>query len=172
MAVKQGGVIKYAFIGDCRMLVLSQEAEIDWQSLTESTDRVSQAQAAFAPLRKNLPAKDDPTYEDQRRQYIRTVHTQFRNNPDAEDGPNPHPTYGVLTGQPEAVDERYIYTGEIVLSTGKTLVLSSDGLEPFMAQNDFREILVRGDSQEVEHYINAHPEIDTANDDKTLLVIR
>ena len=56
----------------------------------------------------------------------------MRNKPDTR-----HLTYGVLTGEPEAL--HYLETGSVRLLPGDTAILFSDGILPFVFESSFRE---------------------------------
>ncbi|MBI1982408.1 MAG: protein phosphatase 2C domain-containing protein [Candidatus Levybacteria bacterium] len=168
--IQQGNTLYYGFIGDCRILILSSDGEVKWQSLTEETNKIHQAQQNFASLRRNLPPKEDLVYQTAWINYVRTVHTQFRNNPAAERMKNGHATYGVLNGQPEALDDSYLITGVIEYASEDHIVLCSDGLEPYIDNEEFKKLLISGDREKIEYFLDTHMETDTVKDDKLLIV--
>lgn len=172
-AIKRGSKVDFGFIGNCRMVVVSRDGQIVWRSLTENTNKVAQAQQAFSHLRKALPAKDHPDYQIAYEKYIREVHTQFRNNPSASSAESPHASYGVLTGQQEAVNEQYLFTGTIELEEGHSLLLYTDGMDPYIEDPEFLKMLYNSPPQEqIKAYIDDHREQDTLNDDKTLILVK
>jgi serine/threonine protein phosphatase PrpC len=166
--VRRGNKVDYGFIGDCRIFALSPTGQVVWEALTPQTNKVSQAKEVFdSPSVKQLPPKDDPNYPSDRIKYIQRVHQEYRNNPSAD-----HPTYGVLTGQPEAVDDQYLVTGSFECEPDTVIVLSSDGLDNYFSEEEFRNLVAHGTQEEIADFIDNHPEIDKQLDDKALLISR
>lgn len=88
--VRQGKTLRFGFIGDCNILILDSSGEVKWKALTDITNRVHQSKQTSIKLR-NLPEIDNPEYPSAYRNYRIKVHSEVRNNPQAQ-----HPTYLII----------------------------------------------------------------------------
>lgn len=144
-AVAEGDLAYYGFIGDCGVAKLTSRGAVNWQTADEVT-----------PVRKHFPDAKKVGLEER----YRVVRRDFRNKPGA-----PHPTYGVMTGEREALT--YVRSGQTSLDKGERLLVYTDGVTPYLNDGRFCQMLLDRPPIELEEYVADNP---LNNDDKTLLM--
>lgn len=141
----------YGFIGDCGVAQISRTGDLVWHTPNE----VAHIEPYVLP---DEAAKHTDKLLEWRKEY--------RNNPTAN-----HPTYGVLTGEDEAVE--YIRIGKREFSSKETLVVYSDGIEPFLYHDpDFRKLIIQGKKDQLQEYVHNRSSPENNKDEKTLIVIK
>lgn len=146
----QDKTFKYGFIGDCGVAKLSGSGELIWHTPDE-----------VAPVVKTFKTLISETATNDRLVRIRR---DFRNKPQAD-----HLTYGVITGEKEALS--YVRTGEIEFEKGETILLYSDGVFPFFQDAEFRQLLLLGNKRKITQYLKANSSPTKNNDDKTIIIL-
>lgn len=150
-AVQKDSEMVYTFMGDSRVALIGQDGQLKWVSEDEIT-----------PIRGHFPKKEDVGVTER---FVQ-VRRDFRNNPSA-----PHPTYGVLTGEDSALE--YVRTGSIEYVPGDVLIAYTDGVTPFIHEDDdFRKLVISGNMEEINRYMGDRSTTEKNADDKTLLVCR
>lgn len=150
-AVVQKREVIYGYIGDCGIAHLSSQGELLWHS----DDDVITASSHFP--KTNDIGRTERTVR---------VRRDFRNKPSAQ-----HPTYGVLTGEEEAM--HYVKTGRVQLEPGAVLVVYSDGAMPFIFEDDdFSRLLFNGNETQIYEYVAHRSSAEKYSDEKTLILFR
>lgn len=129
----------YGFVGDCGLAVYSAQdgPAIGWKKVFQTEDMVAPAVARFREQYKNY--KDFSVNE---RMLI--MHRDFRNNPNMQG-------YGSFSGE-EGVKKYYAF-GSRELGKGDMIVLYSDGIVPYLEDENFIEILKKGDKQVLDDFV-------------------
>ena len=149
--VESNGQIHCANIGDCGVAHFSSKRKLLWHS----DDDVAKARPFFPKI--------EEVGLDER--YIR-VRRDFRNKPAAK-----HLTFGVLTGEPEALFYVKVESRSYIL--GDVVAVYSDGLAPFVLEDiDFQHLLVTGDQKQIQQYVADRSSSKLNPDEKTLILLR
>ncbi len=117
LGVLAGNRLHYGYIGDCGLMVFNQ-----------SLKPIHLTPNNLAPLER---FKEGCGFSSKKERTL-WWRRDMRNKPDTR-----HLTYGVLTGEPEAL--HYLETGSVRLLPGDTAILFSDGILPFVFESSFRE---------------------------------
>ncbi|HEY3413586.1 MAG TPA: hypothetical protein VGM51_11115 [Armatimonadota bacterium] len=125
LARVDGDTLDIAWIGDCGVAVIR-----DGRLAYLTRDQLDGLTAFLA--------KNPAPFDDARRVYVRR---DLRNKPDFRPG-GADVTYGVLTGEPEAIS--YIETASIVLEPGDIVATHTDGFRPYFALPEFFALLSGG----------------------------
>lgn len=137
----------WGYIADSGVARLSARGRITWSTPDDLVDVVP-----------SFPFdRSDPTAR------IVTIRREFRNRPEA-----PHPTYGVFTGEENAL--RYLRTGAEEVAPDDVLVVFTDGGRPLVEDPDFRALLVeRAPAARLQQYVKRRH---AGGGEKTLVVVR
>jgi hypothetical protein len=141
----------WGYIGDCGAARIRSNGQVRWHTPDDVTD-----------VRQHFPKADEMS-RSERNMLIRQ---NFRNKPGAG-----HPTYGVLTGEEEAL--RYVKTGIRSYDPGDLELVYSDGIAPFIFNDaTFRQLLVHGSELEIYQHVADRSSATQHADEKTLIVVR
>lgn len=141
----------YGFMADCGVAHLAPNGGLLWHSPD-----------LLAPVTKYFPSIEELG---EKERFIR-VRRDFRNKPQAN-----HPTYGVLTGEEEALS--YVQVGSRPYNPGEVLAVYSDGAAPFVVDDAaFRQLLPRGKESDIHEYVAQRSPAKQNPDEKTLIVVR
>lgn len=134
----ENDILKYAYIGDCGVIVYDKFGNIKFQT---DIDKViySDSDKAKVETSWNLP---------ETRVIVRKKYRNNLNN--IRDGKCA--SYGAMTGEDSAI--KFIKQGNLKLVEGDIIVVYSDGFVNFLHNQDFIEKLLNFDSLEFENYIN------------------
>lgn len=148
--VRNGDTFRYGYVGDCRIAHISAEGV-----LFITPDQVLNARTEFPK-------------EGSREERAVTIRKERRNNPS-----DSHKTYGVLTGEDVALNPKYLKTGTIQSKPGDVVMVCSDGIAPFIENDEeFRKLLLQGSEEDIRVYA-ANPDSPYQNtDEKTLILHR
>lgn len=143
---KENDYFYYGFVGDCRIFKISSNKKI---FITE--DVVEKARIDF-PKIKDL----------KKRRFL--TRKERRNNPKSN-----YRTYGVLTGEKEALNKKYFKIGKFKCKKGDIIGIFSDGITPFFEKDkDFLDIMLTLNKNKIKKYL----ENQTSLDEKTLIFCR
>lgn len=139
---------RWSYMADCGVKLLDRDGHIVFRTPND-----------YEQARQYFPATaDEPLKVVLRREY--------RNHPKR----GMHQTYGVLTGEPAALE--YVKTGVEPYQPGQTLLVHTDGLLPYLANEDFCRLLVGGDQSQILWFIRHHPLWEDKEDDVTAVILR
>lgn len=140
---KENDYFYYGFVGDCRVFKISLDKKI---FITE--DVVEKARIDF-PKIKNL----------EKRRFL--TRKERRNNPKSH-----YRTYGVLTGEKEALNKKYFKVGKFKYEKGDIVGIFSDGITPFFEKDkDFLDIMLTLNKNKIKNYLESQETLD----EKTLI---
>ncbi len=118
--VEQNGVIYWGFLTDCGVAIFDEEGGLRFRTENEGPHKVGKY------IWQDQLIKDKTWNQPEVRARIRSY---YRNNPNEEY------SFGVLTGQPEAIN--YVRTGVQEIRSNDYLVIYSDGLEQIIFSDSF-----------------------------------
>lgn len=127
------GNISFGFLTDSGVAIFDANGELRFRTENQGPDK-----------------HDKYIWQDERLQDIewrnpearRIIRRDYRNNPSEEH------SFGVLTGQPEAL--HYVRTGTQELRPGDSLIVYTDGLEHTIFSGEFSELIRKGDVESIE----------------------
>ncbi len=141
--IKEKDYLSYGFVGDCRIFKISPNKKI---FITE--DVVEKARLEFPKIKDN-----------EKRRFL--IRKERRNNPRSN-----YKTYGVLTGEKDALNKKYFKLGKIKCKKGNIIGIFSDGVTPFFEKDrDFLDILLSLNKNKIKKYLENQKTID----EKTLI---
>lgn len=140
----------YVYIGDCGVIRYSRTGK----KLFQTTNRVTEARCA-CPSAAMIGVQERKL----------RMRRDYRNRLGVD-----HPTYGVLTGEQSVLG--YALADHHPYSRGDIIALYSDGMEAFLSNPHFVELLRKGSKEDIEAHVTEHSRPDKNYDDKTLILIR
>lgn len=144
--IREKDYFYYGFVGDCRIFKISPNKKI---FITK--DVVEEAREDFPKL-KDL----------KKRRFL--TRKERRNNPKSS-----YKTYGVLTGEKEALNKKYFKVGRFRYKKGDIVGIFSDGVTPFFEKDkDFLDIMLTLNKNKINKYLGNQVTID----EKTLIFCR
>ncbi len=148
--LKRENKIFYGYVGDCRIFKVSKD-----KKLFITKDVVKEAKLKF------------PKIKDKEKKIV-LIRKERRNNPKS-----PHKTYGVLTGEKEALNKKYFGVGDFSYKKGDIVGVFSDGVAPFVEKDKkFLELLFSGTKKEIKDYVlNLNSPLQN-EDEKTLIFFK
>lgn len=156
----QAALISYCVLSDCGLAIINSAHQISFQT----EDRIQKVRR-----HPDWPAITGPSDIQGRQKCQR----DWRNRPAAE-----HPTYGAFTGEDFALinsdengQKKYLITGSYHLRPGDTAICYTDGIIPFLADQQFLLLASKANEQEIASYLAENP-LGTAADDRSCVIIR
>jgi len=114
----------YGHVGDCGLLLIGSDGRVKLRKVDDLSDV-----RAYVQTKKE---KGDFSSVSEERVFVRKM---LRNNPSFSEHPWENVTYGAFTG--ESTVQYYYRLGDIEIQHGDTLLLYTDGIEPFLAVAEF-----------------------------------
>lgn len=131
--IKQKGVISWGFITDCGVAIFNEKGILKFKTNDENPHQLERYMMEDPKIKGKT--WNNPEVRSRIRSY-------YRNNPK-----NKY-SYGVLTGQQEAMD--YVRTGTQEIGLNDYLIVYTDGLEPIIFSEDFSNKLKEKDIKVLE----------------------
>ena len=144
--IREKDYFYYGLVGDCRIFKISPSKKI---FITK--DVVEEAREEFPKL-KDL----------NKRRFL--TRKERRNNPKSS-----YKTYGVLTGEKDALNKKYFKVGRVSCKKGDIIGIFSDGVTPFFRKdNEFFNILLSCNRNKIKKYLEKQETLD----EKTLIICK
>lgn len=152
VAVRRDNFFTCGVVGDCRVAKL-----VEGQEIQITTDLVALA-------RQEFPSSESMSVQERKR----IIRGSRRNNPT-----DAHRTYGVLTGEPNALHPRYLVQTSFALKPGEAMAIFSDGITPLLDHEpQLKSLLISASVDDIENYIQRQRLAQDLEDEITLIVYR